>query len=167
MPKPIPYIVIGEGGHAYFRMTPGYEKGLKGAHGQAYAVGRTPADDELLWESKGWYTFEAYLSPRGHHLVRMHKPWSKLPPSDDQLAVSFYKDGVLLAEYSTLDLTEDVSSMPRKGGRYLFRDWDSPIGFGPRSYSPEWFRFSTADGVEHRFDHRTGKRLEAPREPQR
>lgn len=67
-------------------------------------------EDKLMYRFN-WYAPKIYLTPYdGGSIVRMG-PWPRgREPSQEDLALAFYKDGVLLKRYSTLDLVGTYGS---------------------------------------------------------
>ena len=165
---PYAYVASSPGGRFYFRMVPTVEGSVdrSDGFGIAYRVGNDESD-EILWRTEGWYSFEVFLSFDGRCLVAMG-PWNGgSRPSNDHLALAFYRDGKLLREYSTADLVEDGSKVTTSASHYtwLARDaWVPPSdpdpNHEPRFVRPVIFELTTVDGIVYRFDATSGAIVE-------
>ncbi len=106
---PFPKVTASSHGITYFTMLPeknNYENGI----GVAYKLEETGESKEL-WRVNGWYAFQVYLSNNGTYLVRMGNWAQGMEPSNEDLAVSFYKKGIKLKSYSTADLIKNQQTM--------------------------------------------------------
>ncbi len=167
---PLPYVVSSEHfGTFMFRMTPkDYATEGSEPYGQAFRVGRTAAEDELLWEVRGWYAFSTFLSMDGRYLVRLGNWPSGHEPEEADLAVAFYEDGRLLAEHSTLDVIRDVSKVQPSVSHYGFLDAEERPGLVPLSrhdYKTSGFTLTSVDRVRWTFDIRTGEVVDSVQLP--
>jgi hypothetical protein len=168
---PVAYVTAASPGFAYFRMVPRPydESGHLNGFGIAYRVGPDGADEEL-WRTEGWYSSEVFLSFDGQYLVAMG-PWSSgHEPKNEDLAVSFYRNGKLLKQYSTADLVKDKTKVSASVSHYrwLARDVDSSA-LRNRAADPalvesqlrvSWdniFYLKTCDGILYQFDMTTGE----------
>ena len=158
---PYPFVKSAGNSSYYFKMIP--ENQTKNStpeidppYGVAYRLlgnGRSVQ----LWRVDGWYAFEVYLSYDGEHLVRMG-PWAVgSEPSEQNLAVAFYQQGVLLKKYSTLDLIENHSSVERTVSHYFWRANDQDY---PRLDYSNVFSLKTIEGRVYKFDVTTGEVVE-------
>ena len=149
------YISAADGGRFYVKMVPDKER-----VGVATVYRVTDAADEVVWSVSGWYAFSTFLSDDGQFLVRMGNWPRGREPSDEDLAVAFYKSGELLAQYSTKALIQHPDLVPRSVSHYDYILDGAPIGFvrTPTDgvWPLHWFQFVTSDRIQHTFDRRTG-----------
>ena len=156
---PFPYVAISNWGRCYFKMSPDSNDEYDREKGVGFAYkAKTGQFDELLWTTNGWYAYEVFLTSDGEFLVRMGNWPRGYEPSDDHLAVAFYKRGLLMKSYSTKDLIVDVSKVTPTVSHYSFIG-DQPPGFD--DWDDSVFRLVTVDGVDYRFDVITGEILSA------
>ena len=150
--SPSPYVVASTYGPYYIKTIP---RGSDGGYGVAYRLNHDGSSTEL-WRVSG-YLFEVFLSFDGMHLVKM-RPWASGPgPSDDDLAVEFYKSGKLIESYSTRDLVSDASMVQRTVSHYFWRAEDERFPF----LSPyNRFYLMTIDEIVYVFDVTTGEIIE-------
>ena len=167
---PVPLVFTSDRGSdvAFTMMPPKYGKDYKiekEAFGVAYKVGEDGSFKEL-YRTKGWYSFEVFVSRDGRNLVRMG-PWSVgSEPSKDDLAIAFYKDGKLLKQYSTEELVKDESKVIASVSHYF---WQAPSPVDDDVTDAErlklrlhldytnTFNLHTIDGWTYTFDVTTGK----------
>lgn len=160
----VPYVSAAPRGEAYFKMVPSPDGKWGDGYGIAYRL-RKDGSDEELWRTKGWYSFEVFLSPDGEYLVAMG-PWNVgRAPSPGDLAVAFYRRGKLLQQYSTADLVKDGGKVLQSASHYMWlaRDLER---YAKAEKDPEselrivWkniFRLKTCDGILYDFDITTGE----------
>ncbi|GJM21443.1 MAG: hypothetical protein DHS20C15_13580 [Planctomycetota bacterium] len=126
-------------------------------HAYRYVKGRK----QVLWRVEGWYAFRVLLSDDGRYLVRLGNWPRGQRPSESHLAVAFYDNGELLAEYSTRALIEDDSKVRPSSSHYTYRAHDGElslvVGDTEKGELPLSFEFSTIDGIRYRFDVTTGE----------
>jgi hypothetical protein len=167
-PEPLVF-ASSRGGRAIFTMMPPeYDsdyKQVKDAFGVAYLL---QSDGKLkeLYRTKGWYSFEVFVSADGRYLVQMG-PWNvgRAPTSED-LAVAFFKDGKEIKRYSTADLVKDPSKVIVSTSHYMWRAPDfrkkyqkgQALALLPQlnDYEKE-FVLNTIDNWTYYFDIETGK----------
>ena len=105
-------------------------------------------------------------SASGRYLVRMGNWPRGNKPSNDDLAVAFYDKGQLLCSYSTRDLIREDSKVWASVSHYFYLDHEQHSGFIAKEGLPGnfsfWFEFTTIDGIQYRFDIRTGLIVKAP-----
>ncbi|MFZ3072317.1 MAG: hypothetical protein WA162_03660 [Thermodesulfobacteriota bacterium] len=149
---PYPYVVTTDG-RFYFEMTPDPE--AKYDHDKGYGTLfeiNNDGTEKVLWKVDGWYAFKTYISHDGKYLVRMGNWPRGHEPSDEHLAIAFYKEGKLLKSYSTKDLIKDPSAIRPTVSHYFFLK--KVIGFEePYNYR---FIMQTIDNVEYVFDASNG-----------
>lgn len=153
--SPRAYVATAGEGVFYFKMVPKLiypidPQTVQGA-GHAYRV-LEGGQDELLWSTSGWYAYRVCLSDDGRYLVRLGNWPRGRAPSAEHLAIAFYDQGKLLKSYSTKDLILDPDKIQPSVSHYQFVR-GTPHFVGPYGYA---FQLITADGVEYRFDVRTG-----------
>lgn len=149
-------------GNTYFTMLPMHyypdKKELKKSFGKAYKL-KNNGESELLWEVSGWYAFRVYISSDGQYLVRTGSFLTEgHEPSEEDLAVAFYKHGKELKVYSTKDLVKNTKFVSRRMSRYIWlaQDGDYPqLGWGTT------FKIKTIDGYIHSFNIETGDLIES------
>lgn len=143
------------------------DAGSKGC-GIAYRLLSDGASKEL-WRTAGWYSPWVFLSEDGHYLVRMGAWHEGQELSQKDLAVAFYRDGVLLKEFSTADLVKDQTKIVKSVSHYKWLAVDverSHRIFGEAKISEVvkpalsldgTFRLETCDGIIYTFDATTGE----------
>jgi hypothetical protein len=147
---PYPYITVSKSGHYYFKMIPdvGGRQGQYGRYkgtGICYRV--TPDEkDEIIWKTKGWFSFNTYLSYDGKYIIRMGDWIRGHEPSDEHLAVAFYKEGEHLKGYSTKDIVKDSSAIRRTVSHYEWLSDEKP------KLESHKFTIKTIDNIEYIFD---------------
>ena len=99
-----------------------------------------------LW-TVPWYSFTVYPSSDGSHLVRIG-PWAS---SVEQLALSFYSNGVEIKQYAIRDLVKDQSRL-RYTVSHLF--WMAEHQYDDKN---QLFHLKTVDGVTYTFSIITGE----------
>lgn len=118
---PSPYVASSLTGRYYFKMIPdpearySFEKG----RGDAYRV-TNQKTDQLLWSTTGWYSSQTYLSVDGEYLVRLGNWPRGREPSENHLAIAFYKAGKDIKSYNTQQLIKDKSKVKRTVSHYEF-----------------------------------------------
>ena len=146
-------------GKALFKLIPdkieikdGKPQVTKKAFGIAYKLND---NGELVeqWQTKGWYTFEVYISDDAKYLVRIGPHSHLQEPSKETLALIFYKKGKLLKKYSTADLADkkiNDTFIPN----YRFWFYDKVL-----SNDKTTFELVTIDNIKFIFDLETGEIL--------
>ena len=105
----LPYITTSPHGRYYFKMLPRTlerPKPFEYLDGEPKTIPHTgiafkleaDGNDVELWRIEGWYASEVYLAGDGEHLVRMGSWPRGQEPSEDHLAVAFYRGGVLFKD---------------------------------------------------------------------
>jgi hypothetical protein len=148
---PFPMVTASNHGITYFTMLP-EKNNYKSGIGVAYKLEETGKSKEL-WHVNGWYAFQVYLSNNGDYLVRMGNWPQGMEPSSDDLAVSFYKKGIMLKSYSTADLIKNKTSVKRTVSHYIWQASDN--NYPNLNYSNE-FVLKTIEGVEYMLDITSG-----------
>jgi len=142
------YVVAAPEGKYYFKMIPNEDyMDLYNSRGILYKVS-PKEEDEIVWRTSGWYANSVYISANGMYLVRMGNWAGGEKPSDDDLAIAFYKNGKLIKSYSTKDLIKNVSAVVTTESHYFFlKDVKGFKG----AYS-NTFTIITIDNIEYEFD---------------
>ena len=95
------YVKSSEHGSLYAKSVP---DDMHGSVGQTL-IYRVDNNDDVLVYTFDWYSPEIYLLSNGMSLVRLGS-WPRGHESNkEDLAIAFYKDGKLLKEYSTWDIS--------------------------------------------------------------
>lgn len=122
-----------------------------GGSGVCYEVMKT-GELKKMWSIAGWYSYLSFLSNDGQYLIRVSDWPTGNTPSSDDLAIAFYRKGLLLRSYSTLDLVRDPEKVSKSVSHYEFlRDADFVV---PEHLNQ--FRLRTMDDIAYVFDIRTG-----------
>ena len=162
---PYPYITHIHSGTYYFKMIPG--PGIwdtDNAKGGFYKVSK--GEDELLWETKGWYSFQVFLANDLKHMVRMGMWATGRWPSTNELAVAFYRSGKLVKSYSTHDLVPDPKDVRLSVSHYQWytqihglEELEPDDPFGPLETPKHKLTFSLTTTANERiiFDVQTGE----------
>lgn len=150
---PYPYIAATENGRFYFKITPDQEAKYdhdKGS-GTLFEI-NNDGTEKALWKVEGWYAFKTYISHDGKYLVRMGNWPRGREPSDEHLAIAFYKEGKLLKSYSTKNLIKDPSAIRPTKSHYFYLK--KVIGF--EEFYGYHFIIQTIDNAEYVFDASNG-----------
>jgi hypothetical protein len=154
-------------GSAYFVMAPKKQHLLNGvlklkgdAHGKAFKLNEA-GGSKLLWEVSGWYAFSVFISDDGKYLVRMGNWAQGIAPSEEDLAVSFYKEGVEIRRYSTKELVKNPADVKRTTSHYFWQaeELDLPM----LNWNNE-FRVKTIDGYLYVFDIESGNLISSDKQ---
>lgn len=107
-------------GVIYARSVPDEDYGQEGTT-LVYYVGY---DEDTLLSIYDWYASEIYIGGCGDATVVRFGPWHRgREPRDDHLAIGIYRDGVTVAEYSTLELYEMGNGISASVSHYqIFQD---------------------------------------------
>lgn len=152
---PYPLVRSNRSGRSYVRMLPDPEAPFDRERGSIACFDVGTDGDTQRWSASGWYAYEVHLDADASHLVRIGNWPRGQAPSDEHLALAFYRDGELLARYSTRDLILDPSKVLPSVSHYGFRDGQHP----PRFVQPGRFELTTVDRVQYTFDATTGKEI--------
>jgi len=155
--RPMPMVTAA--GPYYFTMLPAtipFQTEDSDAYGVAFQLMPDGSSKEL-WRVEGWYALETYLSNDGHYLVRMGNWPTGDKPSQNDLAVAFYKDGIELKRFSTADLIKNPASVSKSISHYQWRGYE---GDPPKLSHSLRFSLETVEGRVFVFDARSGKILE-------
>ena len=114
MPRPVVY--VSPGGSHYLRLIPSPDFDESKSEGFVYRV--KAGGDELLYSTKGWYSFVVLLSADGRHMVRTG-PWPRYNwPPEETPALVFYTDGAEIRRYFVADLVQDLSRLEHSVSHY-------------------------------------------------
>lgn len=170
---PFSYVTASWSGMCYFEMIPPVWSTTKSSfldsgHGIAYRLLRDGSQKEL-WRTDGWYSIRVFLAEGGTFLVRLEPVKEGQRCSHDDLALAFYKDGLLMRQYSTADLVKNSEKIVRtvshfywlasdtqrlEGERVGGRDIDADAE--PKLFLNNTFRIKTCDGLVYVFDVTSG-----------
>lgn len=145
-------------GYCYAKSVPSEDYGSKGTT-KIYSV--RPAEDILL-QTFDWYASEIYLKcvvgrsddQLGVSVVRLGS-WARGPRATaDQMAIAFYFRGVLVRQYSTLEIAGSPENVSRSVSHYtVIRRID---GYREQRGNFSTFEIFTTDGRIVTFDPTTG-----------
>jgi len=137
--------------------------------GVAYAVERD-GSFRKLWRVKGWAAPCVFISDNGRFLVRIGGAVDEIgeQPCTEDIALTFFRDGVIQKQYSTADLVKDVEHVPKSVSHYFWIYSFTPqflrqarqagLPDDPPSLdSSNVFHLITVDGIHYEFDAATGK----------
>jgi len=111
-------------------------------------------EDQFLWSSVGWYAHKVFLSPDCEYLVRMGN-WARgATPSQEDLAVAFYKNGELLRSYSTADMIKNKDSVSASVSHYFWQADDAD--YPEFELWADSFSLKTIEGTVFKFNYKTG-----------
>ncbi|MEK7880662.1 MAG: hypothetical protein AAB210_02045 [Deltaproteobacteria bacterium] len=154
--RPYPYVATANNGRFYFKMSPdpndpNAQWDLGKGYGTLFEI-NNDGTEKALWKVEGWYAFTTYISNDGKYLVRMNIWPGGQEPSDEHLAIAFYKNGKLLKSYSTKDLIKNPSVIRPMISHYSYLK--KIVGFEePYNYR---FTIQTVDNIEYVFDASNG-----------
>lgn len=149
--KNFPHIVQSQNGQYIASFTPTSDYGENGE-------GRIRANNSPKeMYAVHWFTFTVNLSNDGHFLIR-HGPWAMDRKEGTDLAIAFYKDGILLKSYEVKDLVHDMSTVDRTVSHYRWEAGEASI---PRGFSADNTRYTlvTTDKQAYEFNVTTGEIL--------
>lgn len=146
-----PIVRSSEYGAYYAKSVPLEEYGPKGVT-RVYHVGAS--EDTFLYEYP-WYATEIFLGGSGDGTLVRFGPWARgSEPSEDHLAIGFYRDGKVVREYSTLEIANLGSGVLRSVSHYEV--FGQPLGF-VWNRDDVFYEVMGVDGVLLRFDLETGE----------
>ncbi|MDB6139234.1 MAG: hypothetical protein JWO94_2306 [Verrucomicrobiaceae bacterium] len=177
---PAAFITASYSGRFFFKMVGGLPNGHASpqpdggsGHGESFEVLEDGALKQL-WAVTGWYARELFLSDDGRTLVRLESLHPGRTVSKSDLAVVFYRDGVMVREYHTADLVRQPDRVRYHASGYV---WLAPLwvpvadstkadGISKVARDPEatpvldsagMFRIKTIDRIVYQFEASTGK----------
>ncbi len=149
-----PVVRSSEYGAYYAKSIPLADYGAEGVT-RVYHV--EAEEDTFLYEYP-WYAAEIYLGGSGDGTLVRFGPWARgRVPSEDHLAIGFYRDGKIVREYSTLEMANLGSGVSESVSHYQV--FGERRGFG---WSGEAFIYEVmgVDDVLLRFDLENGELVE-------
>lgn len=143
--SPISYKkVSGNGRYVFVMLSPEPRQTFEGY--QISGLYLNDGSKDPLWKIY-WYAFGVEIASDGKHLVRLG-PW---PSDDDQEAISFFKNGLLLRTYKIKELVYFPSLMPHSISHFRWRA-------GEAFHDEEsLFYLKTLHGDHYLLDVTTGK----------
>lgn len=176
VPRPYPWAGASANGRFLFKMLPApmdekdehesTRREYKDHRLLAFEIREDGSLDEM-WQAKGWFADECFLSDNGRYLVRMG-PWAEDQDGHKDLALAFYDRGVLLKAYQVRDLLKDASKAENSASHYDWQPhiqtqqngflWDGAAGGNESVLS---FHLVMIDKTVYRFDVATGQVLES------
>lgn len=106
----------------------------------------------------GWFSESVFITDDAEYLVRMTTSFVGDKPSKSDVALAFYKQGSLIADFKTADLVKDTSKIQLSLTRYFWLSSSSHVTEpGSVKLSGTEFSLVTADGIVYFFDVTTGK----------
>jgi hypothetical protein len=157
----VPLVTVYDSGRFFFTMLPplwtDQGKTTREPFGVAYELRDNGALHEL-WRTKGWYSFNCFLSDDGRYLVAVSDSPASQKPSREALAVVFYDRGKLLRQFFIADLVKDAN---KAGDSAYLREWffrrreiakDVPGPEDPCFTRENNFILTTIDGISYTFD---------------
>ena len=167
---PRPRITPSQLGKCFFKMIPEKYKDdndkikvIREPFGVAYCLAED-GDFQEMWKTSGWYAWRVFLSDDGHYLVRMG-PWHRgRQAKKEDLGVAFYKDGLLLKEYSVVDLLKGPTQIARTVSHYFWLASEMPSPDSSREnelalYGYDFY-LTTIEGYNFHFNAATGVLIE-------
>jgi hypothetical protein len=113
---PTPKVFASPSNSFYFKLIPSPDFDEGKSQGFLYRV--TDGEDELLYRSDGWFSFDVLISVDGSYLAR-RGPWPRYDsPPETTPAVVFYVDGALVRTYYVSDLVNKKSALQRSISHY-------------------------------------------------
>lgn len=101
-----------------------------------------------VWRIEGFYSFRVFLTRDARFLVAIG-PWNwGSKPSKDDVALSIYREGKLMQEFSTADLVDDPKKVWVSASHY---DWQDHSDRQYPRLKDNFFEIKTADGGIVRF----------------
>ncbi len=162
---PFPWVATSDRGEFLFKMVPAMETEKEGepairleASGVAYCIDEK-GDFQEIWTSRGWYTFEGYLSDDGSYFVRIG-PWASDQENHTDLAIAFYDRGKLLKEYQVRELIQEPDLLEDSVSHYSWRPavQTHATGFRGESFlGNQVFHLTMIDKTTYDFDFKTGR----------
>jgi hypothetical protein len=151
-----PHVTTSENGEFYFVMIPESDRDTTaGGSGSMYKI--VEGEDWLFYTTRGWFAHEVFVSSDGKSLAVPGTQYPDTPPFpfEKGAALSFFRLGILIKEYSAADLAKG-SNKPERGAGHQHDSlpWISWAG----DSRPNQIRVRAADGGTLFFDIETGKR---------
>jgi len=150
---PVSLVFSWTNGGYYFRLIPSADFDEKKTKGILYRV--SDGEDDLLYESDGWYSFNVLVSNDGRYLAR-RGPWPSSSSDPEKTpAIVFYADGVPVRTYYVSDLIANLSKLEYSVSHY---SWGGPLRWSDSS-SVDHFVVATVEGKTIKFHVRTAEIL--------
>ena len=146
-PRQLTFVKSAEGGRYYFKMIADDDYDRSKGRGKLYQVS-SEGKDKVLWETKGWFAFDLYISYDGNYLARLGNWPRGRKPSHKDLGIAFYKNGKLIKYYSTVDLVQNLSKIEKTKGHYSYLK--KVLGF--TSTYDYMFQIVTIDNILYTFN---------------
>jgi hypothetical protein len=157
---PMPQVIASLGNRYYLKVVP-QDSYAGGAFDAAvYKVTEVSGgQDTLLYRVNGWGEGGALLWSDGSKIARTG-PWTLSTISPRYaLAVAFYDEGRVVAQYAIADLMQDLGCIQKSTNHYM---WGDGLKWARNDASAE-VEIDTYDGLAIVFDIRTGALLERRR----
>ena len=125
------YIVASEDRRHFAHVVPGQLASPDSSvlkSGPYIAINRCEEDGSFkeLWRIKDFYSFATFLTSDGKYLVAMG-PWNwGDKPSKEDIALSFFRDGKLIRQFSTAEIIQDPSKVKVTASHYFWEDFSDP-----------------------------------------
>jgi hypothetical protein len=159
-------------GTAFFLMASRYSTRPDRTEGSDFGVAYSVERDgkfRKLWRVKGWAAPCVFISDNGRFLVRIGGEGDEIgeQPCKEDIALTFFRDGIIQKQYSTADLVKDVKHVPKSVSHYFWiysftpeflRQAGLPCD-APSLDSSNVFHLMTVDGIQYEFDATTCKIL--------
>ena len=161
-----PFITASDGGAYYFINVDEkfhFEENIgiiqdSPAFGKAYKV-LDDGNSKEIWSVVGWYGGRLFLSMDGQYLIRVIGLIIGNEPSQEHLAIAFYKNGVEIARYSPIDLIENVNNVIHTSSSYMWTSEDSYNKIVPEYPYLDLYAFylKTVEDIIYVFNCTTGE----------
>ena len=145
-PMPTPKVFASPLNSFYLKLVPSPDFDEGKSQGFLYRV--TDGEDELLYRSDGWFSFDVLISTDGSYIAR-RGPWPRYDsPSETTPAVVFYVHGARVKTYYVSDLVDDDSDLQhsishyRWGGTLRWADDGEPDILQIRTVEDKIVRFN-------------------------
>lgn len=148
---PTPKVFASPSGSYYFKLVPSSDFDEKKAQGFLYQV--TDGEDDLIYRSDGWYSFNVLVSHDGAYIAR-RGPWPQYnSPPETTPAVVFYTNGKHARTYNVSDLIDNTKDLPRSISHY---SWGGELRWAVHA-GPFTVEVRTVEDKVIQFDIRTAR----------
>lgn len=148
---PTPMVFAAPSNSFYLKLIPSPDFDERKSQGFLYRV--TDGEDELLYQSNGWFSFTVLVSNDGSYIAR-RGPWPRYDsPPEKTPAVVFYVDGAPVKTYYVSDLVKDKSKLPHSVSHY---SWGGELGWADEE-GADILQVQTVEDKTIKFNIRTAE----------
>ncbi len=146
-----PLIFTSSYNNYYFKIIPNSSVASEGGTGYMYKVAEE--EDQLLYQTSGWFSFKVLISADGKHIARFGGDRGLFLPMEKVLAVAFYEQGKRIKQYYISELIVNDSCIVPSNFNYKWikeTEWQQHKGVVV-------LKITVLDGYTILFDIKTGE----------